>query len=82
MIKDNNKVLLDQKLSKNLIKSSTDPKYYQQINALADENNEIPICELPFGAQKDLENEGLALLPTISKLTNEDKGLIFNKRDL
>ena len=49
---------------------------------MSNEKGEILISDLPFEAKNNLENEGLAFLPRINSLTNNDKGLIFTKRDI
>mmetsp|Transcript_41119 Transcript_41119/g.47329 ORF Transcript_41119/g.47329 Transcript_41119/m.47329 type:complete len:175 (-) Transcript_41119:1553-2077(-) len=71
-VKEMNEGLMAQKVPSNVAKDVCGVRQHPLINALADEDDEVNVAELPLSIQKKLENKGLAKLPKIEQLSEEE----------
>ena len=78
-----NKSLSNKKLPSNIVKSIANNHYRPIIDALENQSSDdVKISELPFEIQDSLESQGLAMLPKIDGLTDDDKEIVLRKQDI
>lgn len=73
---------MNQALPKDILDSILPPEVQPMLKSLADEDNNIILADLPLSIQNALGKEGIAVLPKVELLSDDEKAMTIPKNEV